>query len=483
MNKIKSFLAILIAFVLTIPTIAFAVEEPPGGFGGGPGGEPGGNNSASVSYTGANVITSDTSELDKTYSSSTGSENALLVNGGTSTLNNCTVTKTGDSDGDNSDFYGTNAAVLVTGATLTIKGGIITTNGAHANAVFAYGEGVINISDATIKTSSNNSGGVMVTGGGTLTADNLTVETDGNSSAPIRSDRGGGNLTVNNGTYTSHGMGSPAIYSTANIVVNKAKLISTSSEGVVVEGKNSVTLNGATLEATNTSLNGNSETYKAIFIYQSMSGDAEVGTSSFTSKNSKITNNKGDVIFVTNTNTVITLENNEIINNDETGSFLRANTSKWGTSGSNGGTVELNMTNQKVDGNILIDSVSTLNMTMKSGSVLTGIIDGKDAKEIKLSLSKDSVISLTGDSYVSSLENELSDNSNIYSNGYKLYVNGEEVKTNEGTYTPSETKKETKTVTKSNNILYYVLGGSGLLLVTLIIVVIVVIKNKKKKVE
>jgi hypothetical protein len=483
MNKIKSFLAILIAFILTIPTIAFAVEEPPGGFGGGPGGEPGGNSSTSVSYTGANVISSDTSELDKTYTSSTGSENALLVNGGESTLNNCTVTKTGDSDGDNADFYGTNAAVLVTGATLNIKGGTITTNGAHANAVFAYGEGIINISDATIKTSSNNSGGVMVTGGGTLTADNLTVETDGNSSAPIRSDRGGGNLTVNKGTYKSNGMGSPAIYSTANIVVNNAKLISTSSEGVVVEGKNSVTLNGATLEATNTTLNGNSETYKAIFIYQSMSGDAEVGTSSFTSKDSKITNNKGDVIFVTNTNTVITLENNEIINNDETGGFLRATTSKWGTSGSNGGTVELNLTNQKVNGNIVIDSVSTLNMTMKSGSVLTGTIDGKDAKEIKLSLSKDSIISLTGDSYVSSLENELSDNSNIYSNGYKLYANGEEVKTNEGTYTPTETKKETKTETKSNNMLYYILGGSGLLLISIVVVVIIVIKNKKKKVE
>ena len=42
------------------------------------------------------------------------------------------------------------------------------------------------------------------------------------------------------------------------------------------------------MEATNTKLNSNSETYKTIFIYQSMSGDAEVGTSSFTSKNSKI---------------------------------------------------------------------------------------------------------------------------------------------------------------------------------------------------
>ena len=36
--------------------------------------------------------------------------------------------------------------------------------GAYWNAVFSYGTGIINISDATINTSSNNSGGVMVTG-------------------------------------------------------------------------------------------------------------------------------------------------------------------------------------------------------------------------------------------------------------------------------------------------------------------------------
>ena len=195
---------------------------------------------------------------------------------------------------------------------------MVTTNGSHANGVFAYSNGTINISDTNIKTSSNNSGALMVTGGGKLTANNVTAETDGNSSAPIRSDRGGGTLVVNGGSYTSHGTGSPVVYSTADITVNDAKMISTASEGVVVEGKNSVTLNNVIMEATNTKLNSNSETYKSIFIYQSMSGDSEVGTATFTAKDSKIINNKGDVIFVTNTNTIIELENLiEIKKNDE----------------------------------------------------------------------------------------------------------------------------------------------------------------------
>ena len=378
------------------------------------GGMTGNDNSSNVSHTGATEISTDTTNSGNSYTSTTGSQNALLVTGGTSTLTNLSVTKSGDSDGDNSDFYGTNAAVLVKEGTLNIKGGTVTTNGSHANGVFAYSNGTINISDTTIKTTSNNSGAIMVTGGGTLTANNVTAVTDGNSSAPIRSDRGGGTLTVNGGSYTSNGTGSPVIYSTANITVNKANLKSTASEGVVVEGKNSVTLNNVNLEATNTKLNGNSETYKSIFIYQSMSGDADVGTSSFTAKDSKIVNNKGDIIFVTNTNTVINLENNEITNNDNTGAFLRIGAAKWGTSGSNGGTVTLNAKNQKISGDIIVDNISTLDLSLKNGSSYIGKINSENtAKKISISLDSTSTLTLTGDSYVSSLEDADSTYSNI----------------------------------------------------------------------
>ena len=391
----------------------------------GKGGAPGENASSNVSHKGASEISTDTQNNGTSYSSTTGSESALLVTGGTSTISNPNITKSGDSDGDNSDFYGTNAAVLVKSGTLNINGGTVTTNGSHANGVFAYSSGTVNITDTNIKTTSNNSGALMVTGGGTLTANNVTAETDGNSSAPIRSDRGGGTLTVNGGNYTSHGTGSPVIYSTADITVNNANLTSTASEGVVVEGKNSVTLNNVTMEATNTKLNSNSETYKSIFIYQSMSGDSEVGTSTFTSKNSKIINNKGDIIFVTNTNTVIELENNEIINNDNTGNFIKVSASKWGKTGSNGGTVTLNAKNQKITGNIVVDSISTLDFSLKNGSSYTGTINNENtAKKINITLDESSTLTLTGDSYITSLEDADSSYSNINFNGYKLYVNG-----------------------------------------------------------
>lgn len=433
---INSSISVILVILLAFGTLALSSAAE--GFGAPPGGGMGGG-SPSPSFSGASTITSSVKKSGVKYSSSSGGENALLASGGTSTLSNITVTKSGNSSDENADFYGTNAAILAyNGATLNISGSKISTNGSHANAVFAYSDGKINISNSTLKTTANNSGAVMVTGGGTLTATNVTAETDGDSSAPIRSDRGGGTLTVNGGTYTSNGKGSPAIYSTADITVNNAKLYSTASEGVVVEGANSVTLNSTTVTDNNTKLNGNSETYKNIFLYQSMSGDADEGNASFSATDSTLITKKGDSFFVTNTTAVINLKNTVITNQDSTGAFLRIQAGKWGNSGSNGGNVTLNATEQTIDGDIIVDSISTLAINLAS-SDYKGAINGENsAKNISLKLDSSSTLTLTGDTYVTSLENAVSDNSNINLNGFTLYVNGKAI-------TSTNYKSEAKT--------------------------------------
>ncbi|MBR6505902.1 hypothetical protein IKT18_03685 [Candidatus Saccharibacteria bacterium] len=408
-------------------------EMPPDGMppDGEPGGAPGGQDGSSISYNGAIELTEDTSLSDQSYSSTSTAQNTLLVSEATVNLNNSTINKTGDASGDSADFYGTNAAILAyNNATLNITGGEITTDGAHANAVFAYGSGTVNLTDTKITTNSNNSGGIMVAGGGTLTATNLTVETFGNSSAPIRSDRGGGTMTIEGGNYTSRGVGSPAIYSTAKITVDNATLISTASEGIVIEGSNSVTIRSSTITDTNNQLNGNSETYKNIFIYQSMSGDAETGTGTFTAKNSAFVTIQGDHFFITNTTAVISLTSNKFINNDSTGVFLRAASGKWGTAGSNGGKVTLNAVTQEIIGDLVIDESSSLNLKLVE-SYFKGTV--KNSGTTNLTLDANSIIVLTGDSYLSSLTNAATDNFNIYANGHKLYVAGNEVSINQDT--------------------------------------------------
>ena len=385
--------------------------------------------------TAADVITvgnssadesADTTQVMGTYENSEDGGHAITADGETASYSNSSVTKTGDSEGDEADFYGENAAVFATnGAQLTLSNMEITTDGTHANAVFSYGEGtVVNISDSTINTSGNCSGGIMTTGGGTMNASNLTIHTTGNSSAAIRSDRGGGTVTVTGGDYTTDGVGSPAIYSTADITVNDAALTSTASQGVVVEGKNSVTLNNCTLNADNNTHNSDkSDHYQAVMIYQSMSGDADTGLSEFTACGGSITNANGDVFFVNNTATDISLTGVSVTNNGD-GAFLRAEAAGWGNEGSNGGKVNLYASGQQIDGDMIIDDISVLNLYLKDSSLFTGAINSDgEAGEVYVELTGGSKWILTDDSYITSLT---CDADSIDLNGHILMVDGKE---------------------------------------------------------
>ena len=364
--------------------------------------------------------------IDDTVANSADGEHAITADGTQDAYSNTAVDKTGDADGDEADFYGDNAAIFATnGATLDLTEMVVKTDGTHANAVFSYGEGTtVNISDSVIETSGNCSGGLMTTGGGTMNAEDLTIHTTGNSSAAIRSDRGGGTVTVTGGSYTTDGTGSPVIYSTADITVNDADLISTASQGVVVEGKNSVALNDVVLDASNTTKNSDkSEWYQAVMIYQSMSGDAAEGASSFSMSGGELTNHNGDVFFVNNTVTSINLEAADIENLDEDGVFLRAAAAGWGNEGSNGGQVTLNATDQLIEGDMLVDSVSNLNLYLQDGSEFDGAINPDGAEgEVYVEIEDGSTWVLTGDSYITSLTCGADA---IDLNGHTLYVDGQ----------------------------------------------------------
>ena len=414
--------------------------NPPGG---GPGGGfGGGHSSANIDYSGSVEITSAATETNKTYSTSTVDQSSLLISTSDNvTITNPTVSKTGDSNGgDSCNFYGLNAAVLVKdGSTTTITGGTVTTNASGANGVFSYGGNggkngatgdgtTVIIRDTKITTTGNGSGGIMTTGGGITKAYNLDVTTSGQSSAAIRTDRGGGVVTVDGGTYTSNGLGSPAIYSTADITVSNATLVSNLSEGVCIEGKNSITLNNSNLTANNTKCNGNATFLDTIMIYQSMSGDADSGTSSFTMNGGTLTSKNGHIFHVTNTNAVINLNGVTLKNEDSSNILISVCADGW-SGASNIAT--LNAKSQVLEGTILVGSDSTLTLNLTNNSSFEGTVSGQitNAKDktistevgtVTVKIDNTSTWTLTGNTYISALDGNLSQ---INTNGYKLYVN------------------------------------------------------------
>jgi hypothetical protein len=423
--------------------------EPParpdgesGGNGGFGGNTPPGGGTSSFEYTASTEITEASETADQTYASETADESALIVNTSDAvTIVNPTVSKTGDSNGgDNCNFYGLNAGLLVMGGSVTtITGGTIETSASGANGVFSYGgnggrngaEGdgtTVIISDTEITTTGDGSGGIMTTGGGITLASNLTINTAGRSSAAIRTDRGGGTVVVDGGTYTTSGLGSPAIYSTADITVENATLVSNLSEGVCIEGMNSITLENCDMTANNTQCNGNATFHDTIMIYQSMSGDADSGTSSFTMTGGSLTSLSGHMFHVTNTHAVITLSGVNLVNE---GSDVLLSVCDDGWNGASN-IAELIADSQSLSGTLLVGSNSTLTLTLRNGSSFTGNVSGEienakgstvstEVGTVNVILDSTSTWTLTADTYISSFEGNAG---SVFSNGYTLYVGG-----------------------------------------------------------
>lgn len=394
-----------------------------------PGGMGGGSTTVDTG-TGATTITSDTEDSNTTYASSSQDENALRVEGSVSyTGDNLTIKKSGDtSSTENSDFYGLNAGFLtLDGANTTLSNSTITTDAQGANGIFVYGEGSsVDVSNTTITTSADNSGGIDVTGGASIKANNLNIETSGNSSAAIRSDRGGGTLDVSNGTYTTNGTGSPAVYCTADISVSNATLQANASEGVVIEGQNSVTLTDCDVTGNmqGTYQGDENENLHTIMIYQSMSGDAEEGEANLSVTGGSITGENGDLIYSTNTSSVVNLEDVDLTLANDTLLRIEGNDGSrgWGTSGSNGADMSLFATKQTLTGKIIVDEISSLTLTMSDNSSFEGSInENQEGGTVAVSLDDSSTWTLTGDSYVTSFEGSMD---NVDLNGYTLYVDG-----------------------------------------------------------
>ena len=397
-------------------------------------GGPGGQSQGVDSYTAVNEYIEDTTVSNETIESTGTDENAALISSGANvTLDNDTITRTSadSKGGDNSSFYGVGAAVLATDGTAYVKDGSVTTDAAGGAGLFAYGDGTVYASGTTVKTTQDTSGGVHVAGGGTLYGWDLDVETNGESSAAIRSDRGGGTMVIDGGNYVSNGVGSPAIYSTADIAVSNATLTANGSEAICIEGLNSIHLYDCDLTGNMSDLDQNDNTWTVI-LYQSMSGDSEVGNSTFQMDGGSLTSENGGVFYTTNTESTITLNNVDINYNDDNEFFLQCtgNTNQrgWGQSGVNGADCHFTGISQDMQGDVIWDSISDLDFYLTEGSSLTGAVvdDESYAGEggegyCNVYVSADSTWTVTGDSTVSSLENE---GTIVDSNGKTVTIQG-----------------------------------------------------------
>lgn len=222
-------------------------------------------------------------------------------------------------------------------------------------------------------------------------------------------------MVIDEGTYTSNGQDSPAVYCTADISINNAELTANGSEAVCIEGLNTLRLFDCDLSGNMPDDERNDNTWTVI-VYQSMSGDSEVGNGTFLMKGGTLTSGNGGLFYTTNTECTITLKDVEITATDDCEFLLQctgnSNTRGWGQSGANGSDCLFTAISQELQGDILWDSISDLDLYLTDGSSLTGAIlnnetyaaEGGDGS-CNVIIDQNSTWTVTGDCQISTLSN------------------------------------------------------------------------------
>lgn len=338
----------------------------------------------------------------------------LVRNGGTLSLSQATLSKTGNSSSaDASNFTGQNAIFLAADSTAALSHLTLTSDADGANAVFATGsKAKVTAKNLKIHTKNNSSRGLDATYGGTIEAEDVDITTEGEHCAALATDRGEGTVTVQDGTFATSGQGSPNVYSTGNISVYNSKGKATASEIAVVEGKNSIVLDGV-------DLTGSKD--HGVMLYQSFSGDAGVGEASFSAKDSTLRNlSDGPMFFVTNTKAKASLENVEL---QQSGSVLvNVAAGRWGTTGANGGDFTLSAQKQVLTGDVKADALSIITLQLGEAADYEGAFNAENtAKNAAITLAAAAKWTMTSDAYVTTIEDAAEDYENIASNGHNIY--------------------------------------------------------------
>ena len=368
-------------------------EPPSGGMGGAPGeggmGGAGGANTMTFDYTGSysGALAADgesVSASDTAYEATEADQNAALAqNGGALALTGVTLTKSGDdTDGDRCNFYGANSILLAVGegSSATVSDSTLTATSEGSNAIFATDGASVTASGVTIHTTAGNSRGLDATYGGIIDATDMDITTEGDHCATVATDRGGGTIAVADSDLATAGSGSPLLYSTGDIEVTGVTGTATGSQIAGMEGLNTILINNSTLESTITGATASDPVADGVIIYQSTSGDAEATTgetATFQAADSTLKSaiQSGSMFYLTNTSADVVLKGTTLDFDSDAADLLLAagnDSNNWGSAGSNGATVRLTGIGQTLSGNVVADTISSVDLHLTQASTWTG---------------------------------------------------------------------------------------------------------------
>lgn len=199
-------------------------------------------------------------------------------------------------------------------------------------------------------------------------------------SGGVATDRGGGNISVDGGTISIEGSGSPIVYSTGDIEVSDVTGTASESQLVGMEGLITVLIRNSTLSSSQTGKTASDPVADGVIIYQSTSGDAESTTgeaATFQAVDSKLSSaiQSDSMFYLTNTSADVVLKNTELDFASSAARLLYAagnDVNNWGQAGSNGATVKFTGIGQQLAGDVVADTISSVDLHLTEGTTWAG---------------------------------------------------------------------------------------------------------------
>ena len=340
-----------------------------------------------------------------------------VVIGEDTIISNCSIVKNGNtSDLSKSDREGQNASILLnTRKSLDLINTSIETNGSGSSGLAVVIQGAeAKISNCQITTNGERSKGLLACSHGRITADNVTINTAGEKSTAVATDAGVGYIELRDCNITTTGPHSPGLLSTGEVKGENVNVSTDASTALVVDGSGKMELFDSNITSSGS---------KCVNMFYSASNANEEITGTFSMHNGSLASTRGPLFNVTNTNANITL-NSVDIGENASGIILKAahDTSDLGREGpvnsSRGANVNIETIYQELEGELLIDEESTLNLTLSSSHLKGNINKDKKKKKVILNIENGSSVELTDNCYVDELK--ISPDSTLIENGFKI---------------------------------------------------------------
>ena len=374
---------------------------------------------------GAYTITADISESKKIYYSIKQDENALRAeNGAIAGIDGANVEKrTGDASSlENALQYGLNAALLVrANAQLLLVNSDVTASPLGAGGVFACA-GMAQLQSSVVRATGDSAFALATAMGGSIRAKETNLSTQGASSPAIFAGREG-SVYLEGGMAATAGANSPAILAEGGVTIESATLRANNAEAVAVNG-GSVTLTDAAVSGRMTDAAAGSQS--APYCVSLYRDKAQVNTQSlFSMTRGALSAIRGDLFYVSNTKASIYLEG-VALSLGEGRAFLHVSGNDgsrgWGEAGKIGADCAVIAKDQTISGDIVVDELSAVSLTLRGESGYTGTINtANTARMAKVTLEDDATWTLTGNAYLTAFTGRIS---SIVTNGFTVFVNG-----------------------------------------------------------